>query len=93
MSFTSQAMIALLVVLILLILRSKFREKDAENAALTTAMAMHNANPAAKDTAPLTLDQGNQVREWTYGDKPEDMLKPGVHVRTHIKIEVTRKKS
>ncbi len=40
-----------------------------------------------------TIANGDsEVREWSFGEKPEDLSKPGVHFRTHVKVQVIRKK-
>ena len=109
MSLTSLAMIGLFAILVLLIARAKLREKDAEIAAMATMMGVPRPEAAEKvlgdslrQVAPEVLPQvakpvantgEPEVHEWTFGEKPEDMQKPGVHFSTHVKVKVVRKKS
>ncbi|MGZ4813952.1 MAG: hypothetical protein ACXVZV_00985 [Terriglobales bacterium] len=94
MSLTSVAMIGLFAIVVLLIARAKVREKDAEVAAMATMMGMQKVSAeGAQLAAPRITSNGeSEVREWSFGDKPEDMLKPGVHFSTHVKVKLLRKK-
>lgn len=108
MSLTSLAMVALFAIVVLLIARAKLRQKDAEMAAMATMMGLRKASPEIlppgtslqqvsqqplpPELAKLMADGNTEVREWSFGDKPEDMLKPGVHVSTNVRIRVFRKK-
>lgn len=108
MSFTSVAMIALFAIVVLLIARAKLRQKDAEMAAMATMMGLQKQSPVAlpsdvslqaisqqplpPELAKLMANGESEVREWSFGDKPEDMLKPGVHFSTNVRVKVFRKK-
>jgi len=106
MSLTSLAIVALFAIAVLLIARAKLREKDAEVAAMATMMGLQKVSsepvtPQLQKLSPDVLppevakmmaNGDSEVREWTFGDKPEDMLKPGVHFSTHVKVKVVRKK-
>ena len=100
MSLTSLAMIGLFAILVLLIARAKLREKDAEMALMATKMGLQNPQlsepildgirTAAPEVLPqvakLVTSAESGVQEYSFGDKPEDMLKPGIHTRVNIKI-------
>ena len=102
MSLTSVAMIGLLAIVVLLIARAKLREKEAEVAAMATMMGLQKVNGASLtpdvsstiQTAKFASSSNSEpeVHEWTFGDKPEDAGKPGVHFRTRVKVQVIRKK-
>ena len=108
MSLTSAAMIGLLAIVVLLIARAKLREKDAEVAAMATMMGLQRVNGStvmpqmgsaietakfSSDPDKLKADGEPEVHEWTFGDKPEDANKPGIHFRTQVKVQVVRKKT
>ncbi len=96
-------MIALLAIVVLLIARAKLREKDAEMAAMATMMGLQKVNGteitpqtgSLIETAKFATNSAREpeVHEWTFGDKPEDQKKPGVHFRTRVKVQVIRKKA
>ncbi len=107
MSFTSLAMVGLFAIVVLLIARSMLRQKDAEMAAMATMMGLRpetlqtqpqeglqklSPEMLPPELAKITSDGNSEVREWSFGDKPEDLSKPGVHFRTHVKVQVIRKK-
>jgi hypothetical protein len=95
-------MFGLLAIVVLLIARSKLREKEAEVAAMATMMGLQKVNGTTVmsqtgsmiETAKFasTSDGESQVHEWTFGDKQDDLSKPGIHFRTKVKVQVVRKK-
>ncbi len=44
------------------------------------------------ELAKVSTNGDSEVHEWSFGDKPEDMSKPGVHFRTNVKVQVIRKR-
>ena len=44
------------------------------------------------ELAKISTSGDAEVREWSFGDKPEDMIKPGLHFRTNVKVRVVRRK-
>ena len=44
------------------------------------------------EVARLMANSDPEVCEWSFGDKSEDMTKPGVHFRTNVKIRLFRNK-
>lgn len=95
MSLTSLAIVGVFAIVVLLIARAKLRQKDAEMTAMATMMGLQKAPPDVSQTAVpgnIRSDGQSEVREWSFGDKPEDLEKPGVHFQTRVKIQVTRKK-
>ena len=101
-------MIGLLAIVVLLIARAKLREKEAEVAAMATMMGLQKVNGTtvmpqigssietarfASQTAKLASAGEPEVHEWTFGDKPEDANKPGIHFSTRVKVQVILKKS
>ena len=56
--------------------------------------ALQNVSPEMlpPEIAKLMTSGEPEVRQWSFGDKPEELTKPGVHFRTHVKVQVIRKK-
>lgn len=95
-------MIGLLAIVVLLIARAKLREKEAEVAAMATMMGLQKVNgteitpPTGSliETAKFASTSVGEpeVHEWSFGDKQDDLSKPGIHFRTKVKVQVVRKK-
>ena len=55
------------------------------------ADALQKAAPEVLPEVEQALASGNsEVREWSVGDKLEDLTKPGNHAQTTVKVRVTR---
>ena len=43
------------------------------------------------EVAKLIAKGDTDVHEWTLGDKPDEIAKPGVHSQIKVKVQVTRR--
>lgn len=55
--------------------------------------SLRQAAPEVISEVGKLMSSGDtSVHEWTLGDKPDDMTKPGIHSQIKVKVQVTRSK-